>query len=233
MKRIPRDLDALMWQLVEEGNLAALDDFESRFPEFKGELASRLAMVRGLRQAKPAHQRFVEIPRFVAKAPSAPPPRRGILTVGVLGGLAVVALGALTFVVLRPPAREAPKPVLVQPRTPEEPIDTNNTPAGNMDGNTGGQPFPNPPQPIPTEVRKSLRIESAPLYDVLELIAQSFDLVIELAPDMPNPTISLDVQNKTAMEILRDLGREYKFTPLEQGKGEVLLIPAVPFTDPQ
>lgn len=236
MSKIPADLDALMWTLVESGDLPALDDFEKRFPQFKGELASRIAMVRGLRQSKPAEARPRPIPKFVPKAAPEPAPnRRGVFTVAALGGLAVVALGAYAVIANLPAPQPQPTPELHQPAPVQQPDVVREDPAkGNVDRTpTNPSALPNPPAVRqPWEIAQDFKVEDAPLLDVIQLIATACSLKLEVAPNMPNPNVSVDFRQKTGLDMLKELGREYGFTPLPQEPGEILVIPATRFTDP-
>jgi len=238
MKKIPADLDALMWTITEDNDMAAIDDFERRFPQFKGELATRIAMVRGLKQSRPAVRTVAPIPRFVPRD-SGPPAanRRSVFAVAMLGGLAVVALGAYAVVANLP----KPTPVLVPKNEvihtqPEQ--DPNENAVGNMDREPGALnptnpgTSTNPSVAMPWDKPQSVSITDAALIDVLKLIAETCGLRIELAPNMPNPVVSVRYTNRAGMDMLKDLGRQYKFTPLEQGQGEVLIVPAVEFTSP-
>ncbi len=240
MKKIPADLDALMWTITEGEDMAAIDDFERRFPQFKGELATRMAMVRGLKQSRPAVREARPIPRFVPREVSTRRENsRGVFVVTALGGLAVVALGAYAIVANLPKPVPAPrtKPSVVQKDPQNQPDDE--VPSGNMDREPGtmfptnpGSNGTNPHVLMPWETPKSISIADAALIDVLKLIGETCNLKIELAPNMPNPVVTAHYQNKTGMDMLKDLGRQYKFTALEQGQGEVLIVPAVEFTDP-
>lgn len=241
MKRIPADIDQLMWTIAEGGDLTAADDFEKRFPEFRGELASRLVMVRGLRQSKPPEAIERQIPRFVPRTPEVVTSRRPVWTVALLGGLATVAFASYLVVI------NLPKPTAKQNPTSSGPLrgpvvapNDDQQGAGDEPGEmapveNGGTPD-TPPKPtveMPWDKPQSLAIEGAPLQDVLKLIATTCHLQIELAPGMPNPTVDVAYQGRTGMEMLEDLGRLYKFTALYQGNGQVLIVPAVDFTNPE
>lgn len=241
MKRIPADIDQLMWTIAEGGDLTAADDFEKRFPEFRGELASRLVMVRGLRQSKPAETVERTIPRFVPRSPEVTAPRRPVWTVALLGGLATVAFASYLVVINLPKPSAKPNPTPPgQSRDPVVvPIDdrqrTGGEP-GEMAPVENGGKSDTPAKPtleMPWDKPQSLAIEGAPLQDVLKLIATTCHLQIELAPGMPNPNVDVAYQGRTGMEMLKDLGRQYKFTPLYQGNGQVLIVPAIDFTNPE
>lgn len=235
MKRIPADLDQLMWTIAESADVVAADDFERRFPEWKSELESRMAMVRGLRHARPpVVDKSPVIPKFVPRSPAAPAPRR-VGWVVALSATAVVAFGSFLWVSLNPPpVAPAPQgnppihsgaPMSVSPdvAVPDDPQAAQSTAPS-------GQQTPPPPTErvvMPWEHRHDLSIVDANLVDVLNLIGDITKLKIEIAPGMPNPVVSVSYTQRTGMEMLVELGREYGFTPLEQSKGSVLIVPAV------
>lgn len=248
MRRIPADIDALMWSVAESGDHVAIDDFEKRFPEFRGELGGRLAMVRGLRKSKPTHaEPAYQVPRFVLRNPPVVD-RRPIWTAAMLGGLAVVAFGSY-LVVLNLPKTPAAAPTVPQqgqgsildPRQPAgnnpevgepgqvEPETMNPTQQGQSGG---GATTTAPPAEMPWDKPQSIEIQEAPLDDVLKMIAGTCALELEIGPGMPNPTVSVKFTNKTGLEMLRELGRLHGFTPLSQGRGRVLVIPALEYTNP-
>ncbi len=237
MKRVPADIDQLMWTIAESADVAAADDFERRFPEWKSELESRMAMVRGLRHARPPVVAPTPvIPKFVPRANPAPAPRR-LGWVAALSATAVIAFGSFLWVALNPP----PPPTVPTPQggqlspsgppasegsdqvLPDDPTAAQSTPPG------GQQTVPPPTERVvmPWEHRHDLSVADASLIDVLNLISDTTKLKIEIAPGMPNPMINVSYTQRTGMEMLVDLGREYGFTPLEQARGSVLIVPVV------
>lgn len=235
MKGMPADLDQLMWNIAESGDVAAADDFERRFPEWKAELESRISMVRGLRHAKPPTRTVTpEIPKFVPKPkPASTPQRTGWVV--ALSATAVLAFASFLYVSLKPPAE--PAAVIPAVTTPIQTPGQTNSPtqesptepqAANPSGNSSN-PAPVPDRvTMPWEHRHDLSIEGAPLVDVLMLIGDVTKLKVEIAPEMPNPTVTVSYTQRTGMEMLAELGRQYGFTPLDQGKGSVLIVPALP-----
>ena len=183
-------------------------------------------MVKGLRGAK---KRQVEapkaIPRFVPRETTA----RGPIL--IVGGLVLAALCALAFAltILLTPAPhlhvvEQPKPAVVPPAT------------------DGALPPPQAPvvqtpNPLPPKIEEkeadsdlkpgTLKIKHAPLLSVLQLISETCGVRIDPAPGMPNPDVVVDYRDMNAMEMLRDLGKQYSFTPLDQHDGSILVVPAV------
>ena len=223
MKRVPPELDSLMWTLAEEGNERAIDEFGERHPELRTELLHRMTMVKGLRgEKKRSSDPPKAIPRFVPKeAPSGAP-------VYVVGGLVLCAVGALAYlttVLLSPtqPTRRVEHPNAglphVQPSTSTEPVVVK-----------GDTRPPAPPviqeESEPALVKGSLKIDNAKLLDVIELISETCKIKIDPAPGMPNPEVMVNYTQKDAMEMLSDLGAQYGFTPLNQHDGSILVVPA-------
>jgi hypothetical protein len=247
MKHVPTDLDKLMWTIAESGDMAAADDFERRFPQFRRELAIRLGMVRSLKRSKPTGMDSDRsLPKFVPNETPVNLPRRPMWPVAVLGSLAFVAFASYLVVANLPKAApvapgNAPPvtvPMAGPPQDRENPKDLPSVSEGRVRPTQDGSGATNTPNPsssveMPWDKPQSVAIETAPLVDVLKLIADTCHLTIELAPEMPNPDVSIAYQNRTGMQMLRDLGRQYKFTPLDQGEGRVLIVPAIDFTNPQ
>ncbi len=238
MKRPPADLDQLMWTVAESGDVQAADDFERRFPEWKSELESRIAMVRGLRQAKPAAASVTpDIPKFVPKPQQAPaPPRFGWVI--ALSATAVVAFATFLVVSLSPPPAPPtdPAPAVVRP-TQNEPPPEQAPPDDPILSNPSTSPeaqVPSNDRPaMPWEMRHDLSVNDARLTDVLSLIGDVTKLTLEVAPGMAeDPTISVDFAQKTGMEMLVELGRQHGFTPLDQGRGNVLIVPVTASPQP-
>jgi len=227
MKRVPPELDSLMWTLAEEGNERAIDEFGVRHAEHRGELLRRIAMVKGLRgEKKRTTEPIKAIPRFVPKEAKSHGPTY------VVTSLVLAAVAALTFAVttlMTPPPHLHPKDYKPGRSAPvvertAEPIVPKNEPAPKVD-------------PIVPERKEAdtdtiltpvtLRADHAPLMMVMELMAQKCNIRIDPAPGMPNPTVEVDYKDMNAMEMLRDLGKQYGFTPLNQHDGSILVVPAV------
>lgn len=86
---------------------------------------------------------------------------------------------------------------------------------------------------MPWEMRHDLSVNDARLTDVLSLIGDVTKLTLEVAPGMAeDPTISVDFAQKTGMEMLLELGRQHGFTPLDQGRGNVLIVPVTASPQP-
>ena len=227
MKRIPPELDSLMWTLAEDGNERAIDEFGARHIEHRAELLRRIAMVKGLRGEKKRVEEPVKaIPRFVPKEPKSNVPMY------IVGALVLAAIGALAFVttILLTPAPHVPvtPPLYVQSGQSDKVIEVP------QPVSTAPLVYPSVP-PVMRETERveepakpgTLRIDHAPLLSVLDMISQTCGVRIDSAPGMPNPDVVINFRDMTAMQMLRDLGHQYSFTPLDQHDGSILVVPAV------
>jgi hypothetical protein len=231
MKRIAPELDGLMWTLAEGGNDRAIDEFGARHPELRSELIHRINMVKGLRSAKsPTVEAPKPIPRFVPREPRVSPIQSKGPTL-LVGGLVLAAIAAATFTVITfmtpekrlhkedlqiPPIR-AQQPANVPSQLPKADVPPVSEPDTIVKGNQS-EAFQKP---------TSLRVDSAPLLTVLDMMSDICGTKIVAAPGMQNPNISVDYEGMTAMDMLRDLGKRYLFTPLDQHDGSILVVPAV------
>lgn len=248
-QHIPTDLDKLMWTIAESGDMEAADDFERRFPQFRRDLAIRLGMVRSLRRSKPSSMTSDKgLPKFVPNETATVPTRRPMWPVAALASLAFVVFASYVVIANLPKPEASAPPSRSSTIHPGKQLPTTESGTKGSDGgdtqngnesDTGVKATPNknettpPIVEMPWDKPQAVSIQGAPLVDVLKLIADTCHLSIELAPDMPNPPVSVNYVGRTGMQMLQDLGRQYKFTPLDQGKGQVLIVPATQFTNPQ
>lgn len=230
MKKVAPDIDQLMWTLAEARDMPAIAEFEQRFPDLRLELAQRVAMVGGLRGA-----RFEEgrpAPRFQPSRPPAPLWSKPLLLAGGFAVLLVFAWGAYSGTRVLLASRTGVVPAAaIQHVGVQEPVAPEPDPAA----------LPVTPNPVPGAVaaaphtppylvRISIRIEDAPLHTVLAAIASQSGLSLEIAPGMPNFTVSAAYNDQVGVQMLQDLGRRYGFSVLGQGENRVLLVPAVDAT---
>jgi hypothetical protein len=236
--RIPKEIDELIWKLTEDGTPAAFDQFRARYPEHAKTLASRLQMVDRLKGSRPAAE-ITQVPKFrPAAVQNVPRPFWSPLAVGMVS-VAVVALIATVYIYLpRPPApkpiinRETPsvaqgfvpnvgentkKPENVQPAPVPEATPV--TPSG-QDGGRRTDEIPAYLTP------QTLAIRNAKLSLVVQAVAQQGKFAINIGPGLADPVISVDYRGVNSIEILQDLGRQYAFTPFDQGDGTVIIVPA-------
>lgn len=232
MKRIPPEIDQLMWDIAEQANSQALDQFETRYPEYKLEMAQRIAMVRGLRGST---RRPVERPRFQprpAPAPTWSSPRM----VAIAATLVLAAIGVASFTIgtlLRPATKTTvvgvdpgPKVVPFEPKPKENPAPKEPEPSTPEVTQT-------PPVQVPAYLKPTdLTLRKADLAIALKSIAAAGGLRLEIAPGLPQIDVVVDYRGLTPIQMLQELGRTYAFTAFEQEPGTVLIVPAVDETNP-
>ena len=230
MKRIAPELDSLIWTLVEQGNERAIEEFLARYPEMKQEVARRSVMVKGLKEMKPDIERppFHPTEHIRYQGPTR--------MVYVVAALVLAALGLASFTVtyialpkpVEKPKVEAPKPI-------EDPKRFAGTGGGEKTQNPqSGQLGVEDEPPIISEAsapkppkKIAITVKEAPLHTVFSLIAAQSGLKVIVAPGTPNPPVGVDYEDMTTMEILEDMGRDHGFTPMDQGDGSIIIVPAV------
>lgn len=230
MKRIAPELESLMWTLAEEGNDRAIDEFGVRHPELRTELLHRIGMVRGLRAAKkPIPAVAAAIPRFTPRDPRPASIQPRSISF-IVGGLVLASLAAVAFLVtilLTPEKRfhkeDLPQPAPIQVKTlpPVQALPEALPPVSESDPVVKGL------QSEAAHKSTSVTIDHAPLLTVLQMMSDISGTKIVAAPGMPNPNVDVDYHNLSAMEMLHELGSRYSFTPLDQGDGSILVVPAV------
>ncbi|MFQ3587476.1 MAG: hypothetical protein SNJ74_01345 [Fimbriimonadaceae bacterium] len=228
MKRIPPEIDSLMWAIAENPGDDAIEEFGRRFPDYRQELAKRLSMVRALKGARAGVPSMAPT-RWQPDRPARRAPGRfrlgWVLASAALAAVAFASYAGFSALATRqteippvpsvptaPPAmpdrivyREAPRPI-----DPAPPI----------------APPPSRPRP-PWDQPISLQMEGVPLEVALQAIAQKGGLRLEIAPGLSEVLIVLDYRETRPMDILRDMGPKFGFTALPQGRNEVLIVPVV------
>lgn len=237
--KIPQEIDALMWSVAESGNPTALAEFEQRYPEHIFELGRRLTMMRELKGAKGLKGSAGKdpsinvVPRFQPR-PQGPPPmapaiRNTLICLGVAGTLVLAYL--VTLLLTPEPARVEPAPsvssgvvkppevVYVNPKPnpgPTQPPPPTNQP-GPQDSIAPFDPFLKP---------TDMEMESAPLKSVLQAVSAAGRRKLTILEGLANPDIKVSYRAKSPLEMLKDLGKLYAFTPMDQGDGSIVIVPA-------
>ncbi|MEQ1824149.1 MAG: hypothetical protein ABL949_16695 [Fimbriimonadaceae bacterium] len=242
MKRIPADIEQLIWLIAESGDSAAAQEFEHRFPEYKFELNRRMSTVKSLKGSKPSSS--AAIPTFqpsIRRSGSSPWKRVGV---GVASSLAVLVLALGSYSLTKSlQAKPVVKPPTIthsvtRPFQPEQKLPTNNmtpTVPPTPEGTTSRQPTFNETGTKvlePYQKPNSVSIEGAPLHDVIQLIASTCGFKVTLLPKLENPDVSVKYERISGEEMLIQLGKQYGFTPMYQGNNEFYIVPALSFTDP-
>lgn len=229
---IPKEIDDLMWTIAEGTNQQAIEEFGDRYPNLREELLKRIKTINALkaggRTAKVANVPVFENP---VTAPI------NLKPLFVSFGVAVLAISTFgVWRVMNPPASAQTAPVQVidvnTPKQPEANLPT--YPANNIPENPKQDLPVNPPQ-VPTtdpnagiiaaNGKKTVQLESATLKAAILLIAESGHYMVNFAPGMHDPMVKVDFQDMTPMEMLKELGEEYGFVALPDGKHDVLIIP--------
>jgi hypothetical protein len=228
-----------MWSLAESENTQAVSEFDARFPEYRVELAKRMGMVRGLRLNRPPSLDAPAMPRFnPTSVPSAPPSRAPYLLAAALVLISVSALGYTlsTTLVRKPIVLAPPQPVNLTPievATQNPPVAATQPTAPRFPESTTPpvEPTPKPERvaqkPPRWSINQIVKMRQVPLLTVAKLVAAQGGLSLEIAPKMPNPLIQVDYDGVNAVDILKDLGHTYSFTPMLNDDDSVLLVPAV------
>lgn len=247
--KIPPEIDTLMWDVAESNSTETIDEFGSRYPEYKMELVRRLKMVRELKGARPAAKTapkvFVPAPIVDEKLPS----RINFnfnwgMAAAIAAGSIVCAFAGIGIYKILTPDRpvvssETPigQPRLSKPNEPDSNKLENKTwinpdlRSTSVPQNTNTNPNPNT-NPTPAQPRTAfdrlvtVQYEDALLGDVLADLAVKAGIRLQAAPGMPNPRVRAFYDNLPAITILNDLGRTAGFTPMVQSDVEALLIPA-------
>lgn len=233
MRKIAHEVDQLLWRVAEDGDPKAVSDFEARFPDLRVELYRRLEMVRGLRGGqKMARASRNQIPSFRPRAPKpSPVPTR---VVWVTSGLVLATLGLASYMITS--NFNPPSPVIapitdsaVGPVTTTHPHNEQVVPPkvmNNEERNPGltAKPVGTTPK---WQQRQTFKFQDMDISVALQVVGQQGGLQVELAPNMPQANVTKTYEDKTAIEVLSDLAQEFGFTYFEQGKGKILVIPAV------
>lgn len=242
MSKIPPELENLMWTLAESDNPQAVSEFEARFPQLKIELAKRTAMVRGLRSNRPDNLTQPAIPRFVPGPPAAQEPTRGMYLISFVFAAVALSVFAYTAVLAHHP-KPAEIPVQQETVAPQQ-AGSQATPFYPAQQQDYAQQWSSPPPSPPRSLRdeppildapaehawqrpQSIAMRNVPLQTVLQAVAQEGRLSLDVAPGMPNPTITVDYRDMSAEDILKDLGKIYAFTPILSDDGSAIMVPAV------
>lgn len=234
-----------MWLVAEKSDAKAIEDFGVRFPQYRSELGKRLALVRNLRGAKAQHLPPAVKPAFHVPIRITPSPAK-FFGMGIAVGVAAISVasyyvfasrghaaapiaGPVVETTSRPqmskPGPATPKQNLFLPkeyRYKEIPqVDTRHDPA--LDhmpieyGPAAAQAHP--------EKGKDVDIRKAPLMTVLLMIAESNKIKLTLAPNLPNPDVTVSYKSMGAKAMIRDLTSKYGIVAMDEGENSMILMP--------
>lgn len=228
--KVPPEIDELMWQIAEADEPAAYAEFEARYPEFIQEMSKRTEMVRSLKGSRPAHavrkrDRFMPSRQVQSRPVSAW--ALALVGVAAMAGVSFATYGVVKYVESQNPV----KPTIIVQNPPAQTPQNTNLPT-----TTGGTPQttpdnaqqPPPQEPVdPFDTPVTVIADRTSLQEALYSIATQAGVTLELAPEFPNTEISIDYRGLPAIQVLRDMGRNFGFTPFVQTRNSALLIPAL------
>lgn len=236
--KIPADVERLMWMVAESNDPSAIQDFENRFPAFGPELAKRRRMVSDLKHAKSNTSVADRIPAFTPRETVASAPSRGTWVVAsiALAAVAVASYSATSWITKEKRPLPKPEPVITTPvvvpdttvRVPANP--PVQTPPVQTPPTQVPQPWQAPVMADPPsnqESLKTLKLSNTSLIAALKMIGEMAGYRVEVAPGLPDQQISVDYDQVTTSEMLKDLGSRYGFTPFDQGDGSIIIVPAI------
>lgn len=235
MRRVPEELNRLMWLVAEEQDPRAIEEFGDRYPHLRAELSQRLEMVRGLRGAKVVGARST-IPAFSLRNG---PARSGWATAG-LATAACLVLALVGYAGYRSSQSAAGA---VEPSRSDEPL-VRPAPDQRGDGHAPHQRTPVLDEPEPTAAptgaeapkgsdvkvspKLSVKLNAPSIEEALQALAKQAKVKFTIAPGMPEHEVAADFFDETLANILERLGSAHGFTALEQEEGHYLVIPARP-----
>ena len=234
---IPREIDDLMWTIAEGTDPSAIEAFGDRYPNLREELLKRIRTVNALKSGNRL-PKSTPVPTF-QNTQVRPANWRLVWTTFGFTILALFAFGIVRYANHTVPNPDV-TPVNVSPaKVPDanmqfEPIrGLNPMTVPNSGGNSSQNQATNPPTTIdppqtPETISgglKTLKLESAPLHTAILLIAEAGNFTVTIASGTPNPTVKLDFEGMEPMDMLKELGQQYAFTPVIDGQRAVLIIP--------
>jgi hypothetical protein len=235
MSKIPADLNLTMWQIADRGDRMAAADFCTKFPQLAYEMQTRMSLVAGTkgmrRNIAPAF-----VPTFTPRYLSKPKPK---WLRAAPAALALAALAGASLYVAQNLGTPLPDPSLFKGATPlpapkevETEVKAFPAPLPAKPDNDGDAPVPyrwsirrpnssanEAPPPV------TIRFTEAHLQNVIHKVGDRFKVNIEIRGDFPNPLVTEDITGPDAMSFLIQLGNEYGFSALDEGNGDIWLIP--------
>jgi hypothetical protein len=225
MSQIPADLDQTMWEIAERSDQKAAGDFSEKFPDLAASMAARMQMVNGMKDMRGALA-LSFVPPFKPKFMYKPKPlwvRYGPMVLGL------AALAGASFYITQNMLTPLPTSDALNPRASVVPK-TLQAPPVELPRDPG-TPNMESPQPFGKEVSedvptKHVTMSNVKLQDAITAIAKQGNLTVEpLAADFPNPLVKVDLTGKPGLEILQQLGQKEGFKVIEDGNGQVIILP--------
>ena len=230
MIKIPREIDELMWEVAEHNDQAMIDDFGSRYPDYRVELGKRIRIVNDFKGSRPNSSPKQFTP--AAKVRSLGPSRLAIagITTLVIASVGFAAFSIAYIYDQRQPAKSQPLE-----ETPNFlPSEPETVPAGeNFEPRFGqvsedDRPIINHSETFdPLMVSVSVEESDIMLSRLIGNISLQTGLTLMLAPGFEDVRIKARYLDSPLIYVLRDLGQTFGFTPMVQTQTSVLLVPAI------
>lgn len=238
MNPIPDSVNELMWLLAEQGEPSAIESFSLRYPEHRGELLSRIKMVRGIKSARQIVPAPVATNTFQPSANVADPAPNWI---PFASGIGLACVGLLAYLIASMNTRVPIVGVQTQPTAvvqtqpqPQLPQDLERV-RGDIKEIEKPEAPPlgaNDVQPIrPKEVVDlmtkpiTLKADETRLINVLNEISIQSGVAFQLAPGLSNDPVTGTFEAKPVKDVLAELAVAMNFSFFEQEPGKVLILP--------
>ena len=235
--KLPPELDELMWQIAEQGDAKAFDEFQDRYPEYMPEMLKRSSMVRGLKGSRPAHalrKRDRFMPSRQVKQNPVPNWALALVAAGLIAGGSFATYGIIRF---NDSQKAVNQPVAQTNQDTQQPLTNfqqNPPPVKNQNPTPPVNEQNAPPEIVlPFDTLVTVINSRITLEEALFSIASQAGVKLEVAPGFPELDISIDYREAPAMEVLRDMGRNFGFSVFKQTETVALLVPARDETNPQ
>ncbi len=227
--KVPPHLEELVWRVADDPRLD--EEFEARYPDLVEEMLARRALNLRMRAIRPTEDAR---PEFRLREGKEPDWREKTAWAAAAGFVALsvvaAAFGAAAYV-FRPQEAAKPEPPVVvvnppgsEPREQARPDPRDQEPFPAEPPQTSPAPPPAPEDPLDRLI--TIDIKRASLTQVLDSIAVQAGIELTYAPGMPDPMVEARYVETSAIAAMNDLGRNFGFSALAQGRRGVLLVPA-------
>lgn len=226
MSQIPADLDQTMWDIAERNDQKAAGDFSEKFPNLAASMTARMGMVAGMKEMRNSLAPSF-VPAFKPKFMYKPKPmwvRYGPMALGL------AALASASLYITWNLATPLPTPDMVGPNTSLNAKPVQQAPEVSLPP-TPAAPNTESPQPFGKDVTddvadQHVTMANVKLQDAILAVAKQGHLSVEgLPPNFPNPKIKVDLTGKPGLDLLQQLGEQEGFKVIDDGAGQVIIIP--------
>lgn len=237
MTPIPPEIDRILWATAESRDPRAYEEFAERYPTYRNELVERVALIRGLRAARPARE---APPLRLTPAPR-PSPRHRTLSFA-LAGVFVASLAFATVTTVQnwssPPTKDPPPAIITGSGFKPDPDASHSAPKPNglnaMPKNLRtDEPSLQPPASNdPFERLVTIDSEKVRLSVLIKTIAAQARLRLTVAPGFEDQDVDARYLETSARLALEDLGQNFGFSLVVQQDNEALIIPTTDISKP-